>query len=101
MGKRLQLEGKVFGRLTVIEHAGHDKHGHNLWKCQCKCGNECIVRGGSLKFNNTKSCGCLVKQGKARAEWAETIEVKYKTIFGRGFFRDLPGCQAEEGRQKK
>lgn len=38
MGKKVRdLTGQTFGKLTVIERAGSDKHGNALWKCQCNC----------------------------------------------------------------
>lgn len=54
-----QLQGKVFGRLTVLERAGKSKNGHSLWLCQCECGKNTIVFGSNLKRKHTESCGCL------------------------------------------
>lgn len=48
--------GQRFGRLTVIEEAGRDKHRNVIWKCRCDCGNESYVTRADLK--KTKSCGC-------------------------------------------
>lgn len=28
------------------------------WKCQCDCGNTCVVEDSHLKNGHTKSCGC-------------------------------------------
>ena len=58
---RLQLEGKVFGRLTVI---GFDKAQSQrcFWKCQCICGGTTVATSGALQSGNTKSCGCLHRQ---------------------------------------
>ena len=53
------LTGQKFGRLTAIEFRGTNKSGNALWLCKCDCGNETVVRGGSLKNGHTKSCGCL------------------------------------------
>ena len=36
----IDLTGKRFGRLTVIERAENDKSGNPFWKCKCDCGNE-------------------------------------------------------------
>ena len=58
MGKRIDLTGQRFGRLTVIERRGSDKNKKALWLCKCECGNEVVVRGVSLTNGNTKSCGC-------------------------------------------
>ena len=51
--------GMQYGLLSVIrplEEKG-DK-GITMWVCRCKCGNEIIVRGSSLRNGHTKSCGC-------------------------------------------
>nr|DAJ90910.1 MAG TPA: hypothetical protein [Caudoviricetes sp.] len=57
--RRLKLEGKRFGKLTVIAYAGMDKKQKcSMWECRCDCGKVCTVRGSSLTDGNTKSCGC-------------------------------------------
>lgn len=63
MAKLKNLVGQKFGRLTVLEYA---ERKNNRWyfKCQCDCGNICIVCGEDLK-KNTKSCGCLQKEKTA------------------------------------
>jgi len=41
---------------------------HVLWFCQCDCGNTAVVRGTSLRYGSTKSCGCgSLAQAKANA----------------------------------
>lgn len=55
--KPLDLVGKRFGSLLVIERRGSDEKGQSLWLCRCDCGTEKIVRGHDLK-GGTKSCGC-------------------------------------------
>lgn len=55
--KLINLVGKKYGRLLVIEKADLVK-GHVRWLCKCDCGNECIVHGSALKSGNTTSCGC-------------------------------------------
>lgn len=58
MGKpKLQLKGKVFTYLTVIEEAGSRKT-RLFWRCLCKCGKEVITDGTSIVTGHTKSCGC-------------------------------------------
>lgn len=69
--KAIDLKGKTFGRLEVLERAG-TAYTPNftavpLWRCRCECGNELIVRGISLRNGYTRSCGCLkVELSKAR-----------------------------------
>lgn len=58
----IDLTGRRFGRLTVIEEGGRDNFRQALWKCKCDCGNEVDVRGYSLRVGNTQSCGCLQKE---------------------------------------
>lgn len=58
MGKLIDETGKTYGYLTVISRA-ESKDGRAMWKCKCKCGNECIVPGKVLRSGHTKSCGCL------------------------------------------
>ena len=60
-GRLKDLTGMKFGRLTVIERRGSDKHKKALWLCKCDCGNEVIVRGSNLKDGFTTSCGCHQK----------------------------------------
>lgn len=68
MGKFVDLTGKRFGRLTVIERVEDNftKSGNRItmWKCRCDCGNTTTTRGNSLKRGNTKSCGCLNREPK-------------------------------------
>lgn len=57
------LDGRVFGRLTVVEKA--DKMGRRTaWKCMCSCGNEVTVRSFSLVGGGTQSCGCYATEVK-------------------------------------
>lgn len=58
---RVNLTGKKFGLLNVIEFAGRNKHGDSLWSCVCECGTQTKVRNRDLQTGNTRSCGCLRK----------------------------------------
>ena len=59
MQKLIDLTGKKFGRLVVIEGIEkRSKNGRVLWKCLCDCGNYSTVCSSDLKSGNTKSCGC-------------------------------------------
>lgn len=61
MRKIMDLNGRRFGKLTVIERTSERKHGSVVWKCLCDCGNEVLVSQNSLKTQHTTSCGCGVK----------------------------------------
>lgn len=58
MNKKVNLNGKRFGKLFVVEVNGCDKYGHRIWKCQCDCGNIHHVTTGDLLKGKTNSCGC-------------------------------------------
>lgn len=61
-GKKLDLCGEVFGRLTVIERAEKDrslKNRGSRWLCKCECGKITIARLDGLRSGHVKSCGCL------------------------------------------
>jgi len=57
--KPLDLSGKKFGKLTVIEKSGKNNNGCILWKCQCDCGNITILSGSRINLGKVKSCGCF------------------------------------------
>lgn len=61
MGKRYDLTGQKFGRLTVLYENGR-KHAEIVWHCKCDCGNECDVLSSNLRNGKTQSCGCLQKE---------------------------------------
>ena len=61
MAKLIDLTGKRFNNLYVIERASNTKGGSARWKCKCDCGNETIVSASNLKTGAVKSCGCLRK----------------------------------------
>jgi len=62
MPKLINLTGKKFGRLLVIEKLNNDKYNKIRWLCLCDCGNIKIIIGERLRSGHTKSCGCLNKE---------------------------------------
>jgi len=69
MGRKpIDLEGKVFGRLTVL-YRDYGRKDAVYWYCQCSCTDKTIVSviASELLRNTpsrqgTKSCGCLLKE---------------------------------------
>lgn len=64
MGRAIDLTGKIFGDLTILERYYSDKktkRGNAIWKCKCKCGNIAFKESGDLRKNKNKglntSCG--------------------------------------------
>jgi len=65
MGKKIDLTGMKFGRLTVIEESKERKKDNRvMWRCICSCdkGKEVNVRSWVLISGETKSCGCLISE---------------------------------------
>ncbi len=73
-GKRRDLTGLVFGRLTAIEDVGKNKAGHRLWSCVCICGTMRTIAATTLLTGLTTSCGCYLHE----------VIVKCHTIHGEG-----------------
>lgn len=44
----LDLLGKRFGQLTVVERVENASNGQARWKCICDCGETCIARASKL-----------------------------------------------------
>lgn len=60
--KIINLVGKKFGKLTVIEMSNERSNsGQIKWNTICDCGNNHTVTGDSLRGKKSKSCGCLLK----------------------------------------
>ena len=59
--KRIEMAGKRFGRLIVLNEA-YSSNAGIYWNCICGCGNKRSIRGTNLRKGETKSCGCLNKE---------------------------------------
>ena len=57
MGKKLNLMGKTFGRLTVISECDR-RNNRVTWRCLCECGIIRDVLSSNLTSGYTISCGC-------------------------------------------
>lgn len=67
VGRAKNIIGQKYGRLTVLyrtlpPNTVKAKKPHSHWKCQCDCGNTCIVSIDRLNSGMTKSCGCLSRE---------------------------------------
>lgn len=76
MGQKIDLIGKVFGKLTVVAEHPERKNKKIYWVCKCECGKEKIISGSDLKSGRTLSCGCL-----------KTDKQKIKDMIGKRFNR--------------
>lgn len=65
---RINLTGKKFGRLTVIEYS-HTIKKKPYWRCICECGKETVKQSQLLRTGKTASCGCMIPIVAARRMW--------------------------------
>lgn len=54
--RKIEMVGRVFGRLTVLHEDGLTSGGAR-WLCRCSCTRETSVRGTSLRSGHAISCG--------------------------------------------
>ena len=54
-----QLEGRKFGKITVLKYLGN-----KYWLGECECGNKTVALAHNLLNGNKKSCGCLAQDKK-------------------------------------
>lgn len=66
MGDLIEMKGRQFGRLTVMERAPREGDTRAYWACSCECGGKTTVSGKSLRNGVTQSCGCLRVEAATR-----------------------------------
>lgn len=62
MPKVIEMKGKKFDRLTVLDEGTRLTNRTRLYKCKCDCGKITVVDGGNLRSGTVRSCGCLRKE---------------------------------------
>ena len=75
----LNLEGLIFGRLTVVRLFDMGSRGKDSrWMCKCACGNEALRLGSCLKLaRGISSCGCFKwKKHGDTCGWAVSSEYR-------------------------
>lgn len=109
MGKLIDLTGKRFCFLTVVERADYNIDNRPVWRCRCDCGNIVDARGECLRKGHTKCCGCglaRMKQGMSRTKLYSVLDgmrsrcynprnARYKDYGARG----ITVCDQWMGRQ--
>lgn len=59
--KFIDLTGKTFGKLTVV-NVDHKEKSERYWYCKCSCGGDRIVSGRKLREQKITHCGCENKR---------------------------------------
>lgn len=84
MGRKVDLVGKRFERLLVVEDSLLRRNkGTILWKCLCNCGNYVNVRSDNLRSGKTKSCGCLNDELRSQLgskEFKDLTNMKFERL---------------------
>lgn len=87
MSKSIDLTGKRFGRLVVIEKLNERKRNRVVWRCKCDCGNYKNVVSTDLTTGETRSCGCL-KADQNEVNLREEYENKRVKGIAKHLFKD-------------
>lgn len=73
MSKKVDLTGKKFGKLRVLEKTNQTLNRYVLWRCKCDCGNEIMANTRQLKKGTVKDCGCVTKLTAKNGSIAEDL----------------------------
>jgi len=84
--KAIDLTGKKFGRLLVIQRSYiHSGSGHlAMWDCVCDCGKLHTTDSDSLRSGGSQSCGC--RQKEMASKMAKINSTKHG-MWGTRFYR--------------
>lgn len=92
MGKKIDLTGQKFGRLTAIKIVPN-KRKDTYWLCKCDCGNTKEVDTYRLRSGHTRSCGCLEQENREkRKEIDELIGKQYAHLL---IIKEIPTSKYE------
>lgn len=73
MGKKLDLTGQKFNKLTAIKPVGLCENKRQvMWEFLCECGNTIQSKGSPVKSGYKKSCGCSVKDINVKHGFSKT-----------------------------
>ena len=79
MGKKENLIGRRFGRLTVIGEA-EKSNKQIMWLCKCDCGNTKVVSARGLRGGSTKSCGCYAMELKKSGRFIDLTGQRFGNL---------------------
>jgi hypothetical protein len=57
--KKIEMVGRIFGKLKVLSELHKNKNGHIKYKCECECGKIKDIFGTHLRSGKIVSCGCI------------------------------------------
>lgn len=74
--RALNLVGKRFGQLVVLEKAESNKYNQTQYLCRCDCGRETVKLGSLLVSGKTTSCGRKNLIGMRFGKWSVLEEAE-------------------------
>jgi len=81
--KSLDLCGKKFGRLTVVEKLSkRNKFKQVVWKCLCDCGNISYQVTCHLRSGDVTSCGCYASEQTSKRFRKSYGEASFNSLYG-------------------
>lgn len=86
MGRRVDLSGRRFGRLQVLEPTARRDGSAVIWRCRCDCGSEVEVSARSLLHKGVVSCGCQRRE-RATTNLAGDVAEKVGQVEGTNLSR--------------
>lgn len=89
MSRLVDLTGRVFGRLMVLERAENNANGQAYWLCRCSCGALKKIRGTHLTSGKVVSCGCYNAEVIAKHNMCGTPEY-------RAYYNMIKRCYCEK-----
>ena len=94
----IDMIGKKFGRLLVLNIAGRDKTGGSIkYNCVCDCGTEKVISGSSLRSGNTKSCGCFMREQASKTHKGVLKSAKTKRLMSENNAMKRPEVRKKVG----
>jgi hypothetical protein len=83
---RLEVSGKVFGKLTAIKRVGFDNGRRAIWEFTCDCGGTIYTTLDRVNQGITKSCGCLAIASR-RTRGGLSLTRAYKNGYWHAYMR--------------
>jgi hypothetical protein len=81
--RRNDLNGKRYGRWTVVDRNGSYSNGSWSWNCRCDCGTLRVISSDSLTGKHTRGCGCKRRESLAKLRRS----VKFREQVSNGLIR--------------
>lgn len=74
---KMNLVGKTFGKIKVLQFSHKDAHGNMYYTCRCLCGTIKIIAGNHLVSRRVISCGCSKRRsGNACGQNRQMINLR-------------------------